>query len=67
MRFTTVKVVSDAAWRKVKPFRGVDAARIQYLTVAEARRLINAADPEFKPLVQAALQNRLPLRRVDPA
>jgi integrase len=50
------KVVSDAAWRKVKPFRGVDAARIRYLTVAEARRLINAADPEFKPLVQAALQ-----------
>ena len=50
------KVVSDAAWRKVKPFRGVDAARIRYLTVGEARRLINAADPEFKPLVQAALQ-----------
>jgi len=50
------KVASDAAWRKVKPFRGVDAARIRYLTVAEARRLINAAYPEFRPLVQAALQ-----------
>ena len=50
------KAASDAAWRKVKPFRGVDAARIRYLTVAEAKRLINSADPEFRPLVQAALQ-----------
>ena len=50
------KVASDAAWRKVKPFHGVDAARVRYLTVAEAKRLINAADPEFRPLVQAALQ-----------
>ena len=49
-------VASDAAWRKVKPFKGVDAARVRYLTVAEARRLINASDPEFRPLVQAALQ-----------
>ena len=49
-------VASDAAWRKVKAFRGVDAARIRYLTVAEARRLINACDPDFRPLVQAALQ-----------
>src|SRR5262249_7486215 len=50
------KIESDAAWRKVKPYKGVDAARIRYLTVAEAVRLIGAADPEFRPLVQAALQ-----------
>ena len=49
-------VASDAAWRKVKPFKGVDAARVRYLTVAQARRLVNAANPEFRPLVQAALQ-----------
>jgi integrase len=49
-------VASDAAWRKVKAFRGVDAARVRYLTVAEAQRLINACAPEFRPLVQAALQ-----------
>jgi integrase len=49
-------VASDAAWRKVKPFKGVDAARVRYLTVAQARRLVNATDPEFRPLVQAALQ-----------
>jgi integrase len=50
------KIESDLAWRKVKPYRRVDAARIRYLTVAEAKRLVNASDPEFRPLVQAALQ-----------
>jgi integrase len=50
------KTASDAVWRKVKPFKGVDAARIRYLTVVEAKRLINAADPEFRSLVHAALQ-----------
>lgn len=50
------KVPSDLEWRKVKPFRSVDAARIRYLTVAEAKRLINAADQDFRKLVQAALQ-----------
>jgi integrase len=50
------KVPSDAAWRRVEPFKNVDAARIRYLTVAEAKRLTNAADSEFRSLVQAALQ-----------
>ena len=50
------KAASDVAWRKVKPFKGVDAARIRYLTIAEAKRVIHAADPEFRSLVQAALQ-----------
>jgi integrase len=45
-----------AAWRKVKSFKGVDSARVRYLTVAQARRLVNVTDPEFRPLVQAALQ-----------
>jgi integrase len=49
------KISSDSAWRKVKPFENVDRARVRYLTVAEATRLINASDPEFRPLVQAAL------------
>jgi len=47
---------SNAAWGRVEPFEGVDAARVRYLTVAEAKRLINAADLEFRQLVQAALQ-----------
>jgi integrase len=50
------KVASDAAWRRVEPFANVDAARVRYLTVAEAKRLINACNPELRPLVQAALQ-----------
>jgi integrase len=53
--FSEGKIESDIAWRKVKPFRRVDAARIRYLTIAEAKRLINACDPTFRPLVQAAL------------
>ncbi len=50
------KVESDLAWRKVKPFKKVDAARLRYLSIAEAKRLINACDPEFRPVVLAALQ-----------
>jgi len=50
------KVPSDLEWRKVKPFKKVDAARVRYLTIAEAKRLINAARPDFRILVQAALQ-----------
>jgi integrase len=46
---------SDEAWRTVKPFREVDAARVRYLSDDESRRLVNAATPEFRPLVQAAL------------
>jgi integrase len=50
------KVASNAAWSRVEPFEGVDAARVRYLSVAEAQRLINAADADFRLLVQAALQ-----------
>lgn len=53
--FHNGKVESDIAWRRVKPFGGVHSARIRYLTVAEAKRLVNACDPDFRPLVQAAL------------
>ena len=53
--FNDGKVPSDHAWRKVKPFKKVDSARVRYLTVAEAKRLINACDPDFRLLVRAAL------------
>jgi integrase len=53
--FQDGKVESDHAWRKVKGFRGVDIARARYLSIAECRRLLNAASPEFQPLLQAAL------------
>jgi hypothetical protein len=36
----------------VKPLKGVDKARLEYLTVDEARRLVNVCDCNFRPLVQ---------------
>jgi integrase len=51
------KVPSDAAWRRrLAPFKNVEVARKRYLSVDEARRLINAAQGAFRFLVQAALQ-----------
>jgi integrase len=49
------KVRSDDAWRRVEPFEEADAARVRYLTIAEAKRLLNACDPDFRTLAQAAL------------
>jgi integrase len=54
--FREGKADNDLAWRNLKPFRSVDAARVRYLTIAEAKRLINACDPAFRPLVEAGLQ-----------
>jgi integrase len=53
--FQSDKLESDKAWRKVKPFKGVETARVRYLSLAECTRLINACDPPFRPLVEAAL------------
>jgi integrase len=50
-------VVNRDAWgRKLKPFRDVEVARVRYLTIAEAQRLLNASDVDFRPLVHAALE-----------
>jgi len=49
-------VASDAEWRRVQPFKGVDAARIRWLSIGEAKRLVNGSAPDFRRLVQAALQ-----------
>ncbi len=49
------KVAGDDAWRRVKPFPKVDAPKLRYLGDDEARRLVNACDPTFRSLVQAAL------------
>lgn len=53
--FQEGKVSSDDAWRKAKPFRGADAARLRYLKRDECVRLLNACLPDFRVLVQAAL------------
>jgi integrase len=49
------RAASDAEWRRVKPFPGTVRARARYLTIEECRRLVNASDGDFRPLVQAAL------------
>jgi integrase len=49
------KIASDDPWRRVEPFEEADAARVRYLTVAEAIRLLNACEPGFRRLAQAAL------------
>jgi integrase len=46
---------SDDAWRSVRAFREVDAARLRYLSDEEARRLTNACSPDFRALVTGAL------------
>ncbi len=48
-------ISDDSAWRRVKKFKGVDAARIRHLSQAECERLINSSDPEFRPLIQGGL------------
>ncbi|MBP7712026.1 MAG: site-specific integrase [Gammaproteobacteria bacterium] len=49
------KAPSADAWKRVKPFDRTDKARVRYISVEEVRRLINAADPDFRPLVRAAV------------
>ncbi len=49
------KIGSDEPWRKVKPFREVDAPVVRYLSAVECVRLFNACEPSFQALVQGAL------------
>jgi integrase len=53
--FNEGHVAHDDRWRKVKPFREVDAAIVRYLSEDECRRLVNACQGAFRNLVRAAL------------
>lgn len=53
--YTEGRVSDRSAWDQVKPFHNVDAPRVRYLSEVEARRLINRASREFRPLVRAGL------------
>jgi integrase len=48
-------VASDDPWRRVKPFRAVETARVRYLSDVECVRLVNACEPAFRNLVRGAL------------
>lgn len=48
-------IESDEPWRKVKPFRNVDAPKIRYLELSECQRLLNACPADFRQLVRAGL------------
>jgi integrase len=49
------RVPTADAWAPVKAYRGVDSARLRYLSDDEARRLVNACLADFRLLVTAAL------------
>ena len=49
------KLTDRSAWTDAERFPGVERARHRFLEHAEAIRHINASDPVFRPLVQAAL------------
>ena len=49
------KASSDDAWRRVKPYRNVEASRMRYLSRSECERLINACPQDLRAIVQAAL------------
>lgn len=48
-------VPSDDAWRRVKPFKSVDAPVIRYFSQDEITRLLNACPLAFRDLVHIAL------------
>lgn len=49
------KTASDTAWRKISPFKNVDAPVVRYLTEEECRRLVNASPDDLRAIVNGAL------------
>ncbi|HNW38372.1 MAG TPA: tyrosine-type recombinase/integrase, partial [Methanosarcina vacuolata] len=43
------------AWTLVKPFRKADAARVRFLSIEDQKVIVDACEPDFRKLVQAAL------------
>jgi len=53
--FDNEKVTTNAAWSKLKRFKGTEQPRVRWLDMDETRRLINACAPDFRKIVQGAL------------
>jgi integrase len=47
--------MATTAWDNVKPFPKVDVAKRRFLSDDETRRLVNATEAEFRPMVLATL------------
>ena len=54
------KVRNGEAWQTVKPYKGVTAARVRFLSQEEQVRLVNVCPLDFRFLVQGALRTRRP-------
>lgn len=48
-------VANNTTWARVRPFGNVNEAKIRFLSIDEANRLLSACSPSFRNLVEAAL------------
>jgi len=55
LAFIDGHIGSDAAWRRVKPFKDVGRAREVFLSKEQCRILLDACDKDFRELAQSAL------------
>jgi len=55
------RAVNPERWRRIKPFRNVDRPRTRFLTAAEAKRALNAMQPDMRMLARGALYTGLRL------
>jgi integrase len=53
--------ITGTPWRRVPPFRNVDRARKRSLTAAEAVKVLNACEPDFRELARGGLYTGLRL------
>jgi integrase len=49
------KIASDVAWKNVKPYEGVDAPKVRFLSDDEVTKLVSKCEPDFANLVKGAL------------
>jgi integrase len=59
--YSSGKAYSDHAWRRIKPFRNVDRPRTRFLSVEEAKRLLNTLPRDFRQLARGSLYTGLRL------
>jgi integrase len=53
--FLSERVASDTPWKRLRRFKGVEGVRLRWLAIDESKRLLNAAEPAFRRILQAGL------------